>query len=87
VEIAQQKAVTAAQFRRPTKVFEDLLAEGGANLRMLKAPGILPLEGGIPIVRDGKIVGAIGVSGVKSTEDAQVAQAGIDALLNTVTPQ
>ena len=52
----------------------------GTNLRVLKLPGALPLEGGLPIVVDGKLIGAIGVSGVKSTEDAQVAGAGIAAL-------
>ncbi len=80
VDVALGKARTAALFRRPTKVFEDLLAMGGANLRILSLPGATPLEGGIPIIHEGQIIGAIGVSGVKSTEDAQVAQAGIDAL-------
>ena len=80
IEIAQAKAKSAALFRRPTKAFEDLLAMGGANLRILKLPDAFPVEGGIPIIVDGKVIGAIGVSGVKSGEDAQVAQAGIDAL-------
>lgn len=80
VEVALEKAKTAALFRRPTKVFDDLLAAGGANTRLLKLPGALPIEGGIPIIHDGKVIGAIGVSGVKSAEDAQVATAGIDAL-------
>lgn len=80
IEISLEKARTAALFRRPTKAMEDALAAGGAGLRVLKIPGALPLEGGIPIIRDGKIVGAIGVSGVKSEEDAQIAQAGINAL-------
>jgi glc operon protein GlcG len=80
VEVALQKAKTSALFRRPTKVFEDGLAQGGANLRFLKLPGALPLEGGLPIVHEGKIIGAIGVSGVKSTEDAQIASAGLKAL-------
>lgn len=80
VEVAMEKAKTAALFRRPTKVFDELLAAGGANLRILKLPGALPIEGGIPIIHDGKVIGAVGVSGVKSTEDAQVATAGIDAL-------
>ena len=81
IEIALEKAKCAALFRRPTKVFEDAVAKGGENLRALKAPGILPIEGGIPIVHEGKIVGAIGVSGVKATEDGQVAKAGTDALV------
>lgn len=80
IDIAQAKAKSAALFRRPTKAFEDLLAMGGANLRILKLPHAFPVEGGIPIILDGKVIGAVGVSGVKSSEDAQVAQAGIDAL-------
>jgi uncharacterized protein GlcG (DUF336 family) len=80
VEVAQEKAKTAALFRRPTKVFEDGLAAGGANLKFLKLPGATPLEGGVPILKGGKIIGAIGVSGVKSTEDAQIAAAGLAAL-------
>jgi glc operon protein GlcG len=80
VEIALQKAKTSAHFRRPTKVFEDMLAAGGASSKILTLPGALPIEGGLPIVRDGKLIGAIGVSGVKSTEDAVIATAGIDAL-------
>ena len=60
-------------------MFEDGLVKGGENNRVLKVPGVIPVEGGIPIVHDGKIVGAIGVSGVKPSEDGQVAQAGIAA--------
>jgi glc operon protein GlcG len=80
VEVALQKAKTSALFRRPTKAFEDTLAMGGASLKILSLPGALPVEGGLPIIVDGKIVGAIGVSGVKSTEDAQIAAAGLEAL-------
>ena len=80
IEVATQKARTAALFRRPTKVFEDGLAAGGSNIRVLKLPDALPIEGGLPIIVNGKIIGAIGVSGVKSTEDAQVATAGIEVL-------
>lgn len=80
VEVALQKAKTSALFRRPTKVFEDTLATGGASVKVLKLPGALPIEGGLPIIHEGKIIGAIGVSGVKSTEDAQVATAGLEAL-------
>lgn len=80
VEVAMEKARTSALFRRPTKVFEDLVAQGGVNAKILKLPGATPIEGGLPIIRDGKIIGAIGVSGVKSTEDAQVANAGLEAL-------
>jgi len=80
VEVAIEKAKTSALFRRPTKAFEDTLAMGGAGLKILKLPGGLPIEGGLPIVHQGKIIGAIGVSGVKSTEDAQVATAGLAGL-------
>jgi uncharacterized protein GlcG (DUF336 family) len=78
VRIAEQKARTAAEFRRPTKVFEDAVAGGGIGLRVLSF-GASVAEGGIPIVSGGKVVGAIGVSGVQSHQDAQVAQAGADA--------
>jgi glc operon protein GlcG len=80
VQISIGKAVTAANFRRPTKVLEDGITAGGVGLRILAVPGVTPLEGGIPIVVDGKIIGAIGVSGVTSAQDAQVAAAGIQAL-------
>lgn len=80
IEVAQQKAKTSALFRRPTKAFEETLEKGGANLKVLTLPQALPIEGGLPIVVDGKIIGAIGVSGVKSTEDAVVAAAGLAAL-------
>ena len=78
VRIAEQKARTAAEFRRPTKVFEDAVA-GGVGLRVLTF-GASVAEGGVPIVSGGKVIGAIGVSGVQSHQDAQVAQAGADAL-------
>jgi len=81
IDVARQKAHTAVAFRRPTKVFQDLIAQGGVNLRLLKLEGASPLEGGVPIVLGGKIVGAIGVSGVTSQQDAQIAQAGAVALL------
>ena len=80
VEVALEKAKTSALFRRPTKVFEEMLVTGGAGLKVLKLPGALPIEGGLPIVKDGKIIGAIGVSGVKSTEDGQIAAAGLEAI-------
>ena len=80
VAISQGKATTAVNFRRPTKAFEDTVAGGGAGLRTLAIPGVFPLEGGLPIIVDGKIIGGIGVSGVLSSQDAQVAKAGIDAL-------
>ena len=80
VLIAQEKARCAVSFKRATKVFEDAVAEGGLNLRILAAPGMMPLEGGLPLIAGGKIVGAIGVSGMRSTQDAQVAEAGAKAL-------
>ena len=79
VDIAKDKARSAVALRRPTKVFQDLIAQGGANLRLLNI-GYSVLEGGIPIVVGGKIIGSVGVSGVTSQQDAQIAQAGIDAL-------
>ena len=80
VDVAKDKARSAVAFRRPTKAFQDLIAQGGANLRLLNVSGASMLEGGIPIVVDGKLIGGIGVSGVTSQQDAQTGQAGIDAL-------
>jgi glc operon protein GlcG len=80
IEVAIQKARTAQAFKRPTKVFEDAIA-GGRNA-LLALHGALPLEGGLPIMVGGQMVGAIGVSGVKSTEDGQIAKAGADSLGN-----
>jgi uncharacterized protein GlcG (DUF336 family) len=67
-------------FRRPTKAFQDVVAGGGAGLRILGLKGASPVEGGIPIVVDGKIIGAIGVSGATSDQDGQCAKAGVDAV-------
>jgi glc operon protein GlcG len=80
VEVAQDKAVSAAIYRRTTKVVQDGLAGGGAGLRLLGLRGMSPVEGGIPLVIDGKIVGGIGVSGVTSEQDGVVAKAGADVL-------
>jgi uncharacterized protein GlcG (DUF336 family) len=80
LEIAQGKAKTALMFKRPSKVLDDAITGGGGGLRFLALPGIVPLEGGMPIVLDGKIVGAIGVSGVLSSQDSQVARTGLEAL-------
>ncbi len=80
VKVAIDKARSAALFKRPTKVFQDALATGGGALRLLRLEGAIPIEGGIPLVMDGKIVGAIGVSGVMSEQDQQCAQAGAAAL-------
>jgi uncharacterized protein GlcG (DUF336 family) len=79
VRIAEAKARTAVEFRRPTKVLEDAVAGGGVGLRVLTF-GASVAEGGVPIFSCGRIIGGIGVSGVASHQDAQVAQAGDDAL-------
>lgn len=78
--VAIDKARSAALFKRPTKVFQDALAAGGDGLRLLKIAGAVPVEGGIPLVIEGKIVGAIGVSGGASAQDGQCAKAGADAI-------
>jgi glc operon protein GlcG len=78
--VAIEKARTAALFKRPTKAFQDVLAAGGDGLRVLTLKGVVAVEGGIPLVMDGKIVGAIGVSGAASSQDAQCAKAGADVL-------
>jgi glc operon protein GlcG len=80
IEISQGKAKTALMFKRPSKVLDDAISSGGAGLRFLALKEIVPLEGGLPIVVDGKIIGAIGVSGVLSSQDTQVARAGADGL-------
>jgi glc operon protein GlcG len=80
IEVARDKAWSAVAFRRPTKVFEDAVGQGGANLRLLRLTGASPIEGGIPIMADGKVIGAIGVSGGTAPQDGQVAKAGVDAL-------
>ena len=80
IEVAKSKGSTAVAFRRPTKVFQDLIGQGGANLRLLNLQGASMLEGGVPIVVGGKLIGGIGVSGVTSQQDAQIAQAGADAV-------
>lgn len=76
IAIAQAKAQTAVDFKRPTKVFEDAVAGGGGGLRFLAAAGLCPLEGGIPLLENGMIVGAIGVAGGAAGQDGQVAAAG-----------
>jgi uncharacterized protein GlcG (DUF336 family) len=80
IAVAEDKARTALDYKRPTKAFEDVVAQGGAGLRILALRGALPIEGGLPILSDGKIVGAIGVSGGSAAQDGQVAKAGADAL-------
>ncbi len=78
--VAIDKARSAALFKRPTKALQDALAAGGEGLRILRIQGAVPVEGGIPLVMDGKIVGAIGVSGGTSAQDGQCAKAGADSV-------
>ena len=80
VNIAQDKARSSVRFKRPTKAMQDVLAAGGAGIRFLALQGAVPVEGGLPIVMDGKIVGAIGASGGTSDQDGQVAKAGADSV-------
>ncbi|HUZ31633.1 MAG TPA: heme-binding protein [Xanthobacteraceae bacterium] len=80
IAASQGKARTALFFKRPSKALDDAIAAGGAGMRLLAVKDITPLEGGLPIMVDGKIVGAIGVSGALSSQDVQVAKAGADAL-------
>ena len=80
IDVAQDKGRSAAIYRRPTKVMEDAVAGGGAGVRFLNLRGASTVEGGVPIVSNGKIIGAIGVSGVTSQQDGVVAKAAADAL-------
>jgi glc operon protein GlcG len=80
VAVAINKARSAALFMRPTKAFQDVLAGGGDGLRMLGLEGAVPVEGGVPLVMNGTIVGAIGLSGGASSQDGQCAKAGAEAL-------
>lgn len=77
-DIAQHKARAAALFRRPTKALEETVA--GGRVALLSLPHITPVEGGLPLLHEGQVVGAIGVSGVQSFEDGIVAKAGAEAL-------
>jgi uncharacterized protein GlcG (DUF336 family) len=80
ISIAQHKARTAARFRRPTKVFQDGLAASPGNVYLITLDDVIASEGGIPIVADGKIIGAMGCSGGTGQQDGQVCQAGVNAL-------
>jgi glc operon protein GlcG len=80
INVAISKATTANNFKRPSKVLEDAVAGGGAGLRILSIPGAVPVEGGELIMHNGKIIGAIGVSGASSAQDGQVARAGTSSL-------
>ena len=78
VKLAIKKARAAVAFQRPTKVAEDAVLSG--RLIHLALPGVIPAEGGVPLTRDSQIIGALGISGVRSFQDGQIAQAGADAL-------
>jgi uncharacterized protein GlcG (DUF336 family) len=80
VAIAVDKARSSARFKRPTKALQDALAAGGEGLRILALQGAVPVDGGVPIVMDGKIVGAIGLSGGTSQQDGVAANAGVVAV-------
>jgi glc operon protein GlcG len=79
-QVAINKARSAALFKRPTKAFQDALAAGGAGLRILGIEGAVPVEGGVPLIVEGKIIGAVGVSGDASDHDGQCAMAGAAVL-------
>ncbi|MBI2750740.1 MAG: heme-binding protein [Burkholderiales bacterium] len=78
--IARDKAWSAAGYKRPGKIFQDRLAKGGEELRILQLHGVSAIDGGDPIVIDGKLIGGIGVSGGSGEQDGQVSKAGAGAL-------
>lgn len=80
IDASAGKAQTALAFKRPSKHLEDAVAAGGAGMRLVGLKNIWPIEGGFPIVIDGKIAGAIGVSGALASQDSQIARAGLDAV-------
>jgi uncharacterized protein GlcG (DUF336 family) len=84
VVVSQEKARTAARFKRPSKAFEDALV--GGRQAILSLPGVTPVQGGIPLIIDGKIVGAVGVNGASSPQDHQCAQAAADTLGKAPAP-
>jgi len=75
IEIAVKKAKTAVSFKRPTRDFQDAVGEG--NNQLLAAHNIIPMQGGLPLSADGEVIGAIGVSGAKGDQDAEIAAAGV----------
>jgi uncharacterized protein GlcG (DUF336 family) len=79
-DVCIDKARSAALFKRPTKAFQDSLASGGAGVRVMTLRGAVPVEGGLPLLVDGKIVGAIGLSGDLSENDGKCAAAGASAI-------
>ena len=82
VQVSIDKACSAALFRRPTKAIQDAVAGGGEGIRFLRLTGAIPIEGGLPLVVAGQIIGAIGLSGGSSDQDGVCAKAGADALTN-----
>jgi uncharacterized protein GlcG (DUF336 family) len=78
IVVAQEKSRTALRFKRPTKVLEDTVLAG--RVHMMSLPGITSVEGGLPLIVDGEVVGSIGVSGVQSSQDGQIAAAGAAVL-------
>jgi glc operon protein GlcG len=78
IVVAQEKSLTALRFKRPTKVLEDTVLAG--RVHMMSLPGITSVEGGLPLIVDGEVVGSIGVSGVQSGQDGQIAAAGAAVL-------
>jgi uncharacterized protein GlcG (DUF336 family) len=78
IAVAIGKARTAANFKRPTKAIEDLVTAG--RTMFLAIEGVVPMQGGVPVMLDGKVIGAVGVSGVKAAEDEQVALAAVRSL-------
>ena len=74
--VSINKARSAALYKRPTKAFQDALASGGAGMRVMALRDAIPVEGGVPLISDGKVIGAIGVSGANSDQDGQCAVAG-----------
>jgi uncharacterized protein GlcG (DUF336 family) len=78
--VCQEKARSAARFKRPTKTFQDMLTQGGEGLRVFRIKGAVPVDGGLPIMMGGKVVGGVGLSGGTSAQDGQCAKAGVDAV-------
>jgi len=78
IAVSQGKARTSAQFKRPTKAMEEMIS--GGKTAFLAVEGIVPIQGGLPVIAEGKVIGAIGVSGVTSAQDEQVAAAALAAL-------
>ena len=79
-KIAIDKAVSAALFKRPTKTFQDSVERGGIGLRVMKLRGAMPVDGGVPLVINGHIVGGLGISGGTAEQDGQCAKAATDAM-------